>query len=103
MSSQSAPSARGTNSDSVFTRSAGPAASSLMRYLSSPNSLGAIDTMGSRLPGLIEAGRSVILPLLRNFGDHPAYGPNSRPGLWLMTRVSRCGTDIGGAPTAACP
>ena len=48
--------------------------------------------------GLIDRGRSVTWPCLRNFGDQPAYGPNSSHGLPLMMRVSRCGTDIGGAP-----
>src|SRR5699024_9278215 len=57
--------------------------------------------MGSRLPARTLEGRSRKLPLLRNLGVQPANGPNSRPFFPLITRVSRCGTDIGGAPTDA--
>ena len=35
--------------------------------------------------------------------DTPAKGPNSNDRSPLMKRVSRCGTDIGGAPTLALP
>ena len=53
--------------------------------------------------GFTENGRSVTLPCLRNFGDQPANGPNNRYDRPLITRVSRCGTDIGGAPSGGAP
>ena len=53
--------------------------------------------------GLTDNGRSVTLPCLRNFGDQPANGPNSSHDRPLITRVSRCGTDIGGAPSGGRP
>ena len=56
-------------------------------------------SIDTRLFGLTDSGRSVTLPCLRNFGDQPANGPNSSHDLPLITRVSRCGTDIGGAPS----
>ncbi len=40
---------------------------------------------------------------MRNFGLNPAYGPNMSDALPSTMRVSRCGTDIGGAPTLALP
>ena len=49
------------------------------------------------------ANRSRQDPVFRNLGVNPAYGPNSRLALPSTTRVSRCGTDIGGEPTAALP
>ncbi len=42
-------------------------------------------------------------PIFRNFGLKPAYGPNIRLALPSTIRVSRCGTDMGGAPTEALP
>ena len=47
--------------------------------------------------------RSVQEPFLRNLVLKPAYGPNMRLALSSTMRVSRCGTDIGGEPTAALP
>src|SRR5690606_35246175 len=55
------------------------------------------------LCGLIDVTRSNIEPVLRNFGEKPANGPNSNDFLLLIYLVSRCGTDIGGAPTLAFP
>src|SRR5690606_11541825 len=43
------------------------------------------------------------LPFLRYLGLNPAYGPNMRYVLPSTTRVSRCGTDMGGEPTSALP
>src|SRR5574340_113779 len=78
-------------------------ASSLIRYLTSPSSRTPTPSIEGRLFGFTERGRSVSLPCLRNLGEKPAYGPYSNPVRPPMTRVSRCGTDIGGAPTAALP
>src|SRR5215207_986247 len=58
--------------------------------------------MGHRLLGRTWATRSSIEPFLRNFGLKVAKGPNSREVSPSTTRVSRCGTDMGGAPTEAC-
>ena len=55
------------------------------------------------LPGRMDSGRSSRLPVLRNFVEKPPYGPKSRDALPSTTRVSRCGTDMGGAPTEALP
>src|SRR5699024_12134870 len=53
--------------------------------------------------GLTDSSRSVQRPVLRNFGDQPAYGPNISERSPATKRVSRWGTLIGGAPTAALP
>ncbi len=58
--------------------------------------------IGHRLCGRTWATRSSIDPFLRNFGLKVAKGPNSSEVSPSTTRVSRCGTDIGGAPTEAC-
>ncbi|MCY1426634.1 hypothetical protein D9M71_424570 [compost metagenome] len=42
-------------------------------------------------------------PFFRNLVENVANGPNSNTSLPSITRVSRCGTDIGGAPTEALP
>ncbi len=41
-------------------------------------------------------------PVLRNFGLNVANGPKRSDASPSTTRVSRCGTDMGGAPTDAC-
>jgi hypothetical protein len=61
----------------------------------------ATDMYGTRFANLNDIGRSNIEPCFRNFGFRPANGPNRSDVLPSITRVSRCGTDIGGAPTAA--
>src|SRR5699024_11724124 len=69
------------------------------RYLVRPNSCRPTPIMDGRLPGRRDLNRSRKEPDFRNFGVQPAYGPKSSPFLPSITRVSRCGTDIGGAPT----
>ena len=59
-------------------------------------------SMGRMLPGRTCANRSNQRPFLRNFGLNVAKGPNSSEVSPSTTRVSRCGTDMGGAPTEAC-
>ena len=59
-------------------------------------------SMLPRLCGRTCVTMSSIPPCLRNFGLNVANGPNSRLVSPSTTRVSRCGTDIGGAPTGAC-
>ncbi|MNL64127.1 hypothetical protein D3C87_1883150 [compost metagenome] len=61
----------------------------------------ATDSIGPMLPARTDSGRSMKEPCLRNLVVKPAYGPNSKDFLPSTTRVSRCGTDIGGEPTAA--
>src|SRR5699024_12378179 len=53
--------------------------------------------------GLTDPNKSMFDPVFRNFGENPAYGPNSNVLSPLIYRVSRCGRDIGGAPTSALP
>ena len=59
-------------------------------------------SIGPRLCGRTCVTMSSIDPFLRNFGLNVANGPNSSDVSPSTTRVSRCGTDIGGAPTDAC-
>ena len=53
--------------------------------------------------GFTEPNKSIFEPVFKNFGEKPANGPNSNDFLLSINRVSRCGTDIGGAPTLALP
>ena len=55
------------------------------------------------LSGRIERNMSVREPCFKYLVEKPAYGPKSRCRCPSMIRVSRCGTDIGGAPNAALP
>ena len=102
-SSQSLLCADGANCRSVSTRSAGDCSNSPIRYFSSGSSVSPTPIIDARLFGFTDNGRSVNLPALRNFGDQPANGPNSSQSLPLITRVSRCGMDIGGAPNGGSP
>ncbi|MMZ71680.1 hypothetical protein D1872_352020 [compost metagenome] len=52
---------------------------------------------------LVLASRSSNEPCLRNLVEKVANGPNRIRRLPSSTRVSRCGTDMGGAPVAAMP
>ncbi len=74
---------------------------SLIRYLVRSMLSRATASIGPMLPARTDNGKSMIEPCLRNLVVKPAYGPNSRDFLPSTTRVSRCGTDIGGEPTAA--
>ncbi|SKV40414.1 Uncharacterised protein [Mycobacteroides abscessus subsp. abscessus] len=47
--------------------------------------------------------KSVHRPCLSSLVLNVAYGPNITYGRPSTMRLSRCGTDIGGAPTGACP
>ena len=55
------------------------------------------------LLGFTDLTRSKYEPFFKNFGENPAKGPNSNDFSPLTNRVSKCGTDIGGAPTSALP
>ncbi|MOA64680.1 hypothetical protein D3C78_1908110 [compost metagenome] len=57
----------------------------------------------TRLSGFTDVIKSNIEPDFKNFGEKPANGPNSSDFLLPINLVSRCGTDIGGAPTLALP
>src|SRR5699024_5267737 len=59
--------------------------------------------MGHRLCGRIDFGRSKKELLFKKLVEKPANGPNMSDRRPSTKRVSRCGTDIGGAPTAAWP
>ncbi len=74
---------------------------SLIRYLVRSMLSRATASIGPRLPARTDLGRSSNEPCLRNLVVNPAYGPNSSDFLPSTTRVSKCGTDIGGEPTAA--
>ena len=103
MSSQSSDFAVGMNSCSAFSFFSRLAKTSPIRYFIRSKLSRATASIGPRLPARTEPGRSHQLPFFRNLGLKPAYGPNSREVSPSTTRVSRCGTDIGGAPTAALP
>src|SRR5699024_10153758 len=53
--------------------------------------------------GLTDPIRSIFEPVFKNFGEKPANGPKNKHSSPSINRVSKCGTDIGGAPTAALP
>ena len=53
--------------------------------------------------GLTERIKSKFDPVFKNLGEKPANGPNNRERSPFTNRVSKCGTDIGGAPTSALP
>src|SRR5699024_4460259 len=53
--------------------------------------------------GRMDLGRSRMEPVFRKLVENPAYGPNMSDRRPSTNLVSRCGTDIGGAPTAAWP
>src|SRR5689334_25387645 len=59
-------------------------------------------SIGPMFPGRTWPTMSNQEPFLRNFGLNVANGPNSSEASPSTTRVSRCGTDMGGAPTDAC-
>ncbi|MNG38104.1 hypothetical protein D3C84_1256650 [compost metagenome] len=61
------------------------------------------DSIVTRLFGFTEVTKSNIEPVFKNFGEKPAKGPNSNDFLLSINLVSRCGTDIGGAPSLALP
>ena len=71
------------------------------RYSLRPKLCRPASISGRMLSGRIERNRSRYEPNLRNLVEKPAYGPNSSEWVLPITRVSRCGTDIGGEPTAA--
>ena len=77
-------------------------ASSVTRYLTRSRLVNATLSMLNRFEKRTWVMRSHQWPRLRNFGVKVANGPNSSEVSPSTTRVSRCGTDIGGAPTAAC-
>mmetsp|Transcript_17539 Transcript_17539/g.52776 ORF Transcript_17539/g.52776 Transcript_17539/m.52776 type:complete len:275 (+) Transcript_17539:571-1395(+) len=58
---------------------------------------------GMRLCSFTDLTRSSREPVFRYLGLKPAKGPKSSMCLPLMMRLSRCGTDMGGAPMAALP
>src|SRR5699024_11004978 len=53
--------------------------------------------------GSTDSNMSIFEPVFQNVDENPANGPNNNVFLLSIYRVSRCGTDIGGAPTAALP
>src|SRR5690554_7239604 len=74
-----------------------------IRYLVRSMLLLLTDSIGRRLVGRTEPNRSNTEPCFRKRVVKPANGPNSSAGSPLMIRVSRCGTDMGGAPIGALP
>ncbi|MCY1175640.1 hypothetical protein D9M73_158840 [compost metagenome] len=59
--------------------------------------------IGHTLWVVVVVSRSRYEPSFRNLVLKVANGPNRITRLPSSTRVSRCGTDIGGAPTEALP
>ncbi|MNW06649.1 hypothetical protein D3C71_2030900 [compost metagenome] len=74
-----------------------------IKYLVNDMFLAPADNIVTRLFGLTEVTKSNIEPVLRNFGEKPANGPNNNDFLLSINLVSKCGTDIGGAPSLAFP
>ncbi|MNU05442.1 hypothetical protein D3C72_2502520 [compost metagenome] len=73
----------------------------MTRYLVRSMLSRATASIGPMLFGRIDSGRSRKEPCLRNLVEKPAKGPNSSDLPPSTTRVSRCGTDIGGEPMSA--
>ena len=101
-SSQSSSLAVGMNVRRLSTFFAWFFSSSPTRYVISDGLSIATFIIGHRLLGRTWATMSNIEPFLRNLGLNVANGPNRSEVSPSTTRVSRCGTDIGGAPTEAC-
>src|SRR5690554_2412120 len=59
--------------------------------------------IGNRLLKRADFIKSSLEPAFKNLVVKPANGPNNNAGLPLMIRVSKWGTDMGGAPIAALP
>src|SRR5699024_11438625 len=78
-------------------------ASCSTKYLVSDKFLAPDKTIVRALFGLTELIKSIFDPVFKNFGENPAKGPNNNVSFPSITRVSKCGTDIGVAPTAALP
>src|SRR5699024_9984861 len=78
-------------------------ASCSTKYLVSDKFLAPDKTIVRALFGLTELIKSIFDPVFKNYGEHPAKGPNNNVSFPSITRESKCGTDIGGAPTAALP
>ena len=56
-----------------------------------------------KLFDFIDLSKSNFDPYFRKFELKPAKGPNKRDLFPFIHLVSKCGTDMGGAPTAAFP
>ena len=67
-----------------------------MLFLPTPN-------IAFRLLALTDFIKSSLEPCFKNLVVKPAKGPNNKARWPLMMRVSKCGTDMGGAPMAALP
>ncbi|MNC74538.1 hypothetical protein D3C75_1259110 [compost metagenome] len=59
--------------------------------------------IGHTLCSVVLPSRSRYEPFFRNLVEKVANGPNRMTRLPSSTRVSRCGTDMGGAPVEAMP
>ena len=101
-SSQSFASAVGMNACRLFILPLCVFSSSLTRYFTRSRFVAPTFSMLNRFDGRTWATMSQRDPVFRNLGLNVANGPNSSEVSPSTTRVSRCGTDIGGAPTDAC-
>ncbi len=95
--------ASGKYSFSALKRSSSDSISWPARYWTSGNSSTPTCSIGMTLCEVVLPNRSMYEPFFRNFVENVANGPNRMIRLPSMTRVSRCGTDIGGEPTEALP
>src|SRR5699024_10998565 len=101
--SQSSSLAFGINSRNSFIRCSFEDMTCWIKYFVKGICLAPAANIVKTLFGLTEVTKSNIEPVSRNFGEKPAYGPNKSDFLLSIYLVSKCGTDIGGAPTFALP
>src|SRR5207249_175197 len=73
------------------------------KYLVSGKLLMPARSMALMLENLMERNKSQKEPSFKNLVVKPAYGPKSNSRFSFIHRVSKCGTDMGGEPTAARP
>src|SRR5690606_2308047 len=93
----------GINSRNSFIRCSFDNITCWIKYFVNDISLAPAANIVKTLFGLTDVIKSNMEPVFKNLGEKPANGPKSNDFLLSINLVSRCGTDIGGAPTAAFP
>src|SRR5690625_1421037 len=101
--SQSSSFAVGINSRKASILSVFDSINCCTKYLVKPKFFAAEAIIVNTLFGFTDLIKSKLEPFFRNLGEKPAKGPKNNASFPSINRVSKCGTDIGGAPTAALP
>src|SRR5699024_18872 len=101
--SQSSNFAVGINSFNSSNRFSSDKSTCSTKYFVNPISFNPAESIVKTLLGLTDSIKSKFEPVFKNLGENPAKGPNNNVRLPSMYLVSKCGTDIGGAPTLALP